>query len=72
MKKHLPIAGGLSLVAAASALLYLTNTGMLTLRKPYIEKVSQEIAVWNDVLAIINVNVVPMDQYLVSCLRSWS
>jgi imidazolonepropionase-like amidohydrolase len=61
MKKHLHIAAGLSLVAAASALLYLTNTGMLTLRKPYIEKVSQEIAVWNDVLAIINVNVVPMD-----------
>lgn len=51
---------GLFLVVGL-ALLYLTNTGVLSLDKPYIYRLSSEMPAANPLVAFVNVTVVPMD-----------
>jgi len=49
------------LLAAGLALLYLTNTGILSFGKPYIYRLSSEMPPANPLVAFVNVNIVPMD-----------
>jgi hypothetical protein len=49
------------LLVAGLALLYLTNTGVLSFDEPYIYELSNELPAANPLVAFVNVNVVPMD-----------
>ena len=61
MKNYLSSGAGLVLSILSLALLFLTNTGMLSLKKPYIEQASAGLPDGNTPVAFVNVNVVPMD-----------
>ena len=50
------------LFVAGLGLLYLTNIGFLSFRKPYIVQKSLDLQPENTVVAFVNVNVVPMDR----------
>jgi imidazolonepropionase-like amidohydrolase len=62
MRKALLLAAGPLLSILGLALLYLTNTGMVILGKPYIVRISPEL--YNETIAVafVNVNVIPMDR----------
>lgn len=61
MKKYLSGGAGVFLSITSLALLYLTNTGILSFKKPYIELFSRDLAGKYTHIAFVNVNVVPMD-----------
>jgi imidazolonepropionase-like amidohydrolase len=61
MKRHLFTGAGVALSVAGLALLYLTNTGILHVRQPYVRVVSQETPSQGGTVAFSKVNVVPMD-----------
>jgi imidazolonepropionase-like amidohydrolase len=61
MKKFLLGAAGIAFSIASLALLFLTNTGILDTRKPYITQISGERIGESGTAAFVRVNVVPMD-----------
>jgi imidazolonepropionase-like amidohydrolase len=61
MKKYLFTGAGVALSITSLALLYLTNSGLLSLKKPYVEQLSRKLTGDHIPVAFLNVNVVPMD-----------
>ena len=49
------------LLVIGLAVLYLTNTGILSTEEPYVYELSSELPPANPLVAFVNVNVVPMD-----------
>lgn len=61
MKRAVVRAVGVSLLLAGLGLLFLTNTGLLSLDKPYLYRFSAELPTAAQAVAFSNVNVIPMD-----------
>jgi imidazolonepropionase-like amidohydrolase len=49
------------LLTVGLGLLYLTNTGVISFKKPYIRQLSGQLSAPQPVVAFVNVNLVPMD-----------
>jgi imidazolonepropionase-like amidohydrolase len=61
MKRALVRAVGVSLLLASLGLLYLTNTGLLSLDKPYVYRFTSELPSTAQAVAFSDVNIIPMD-----------
>jgi imidazolonepropionase-like amidohydrolase len=61
MRKNLSASAGVLLSISSLTLLYMTNTGMFSFKKPYVELVSRDLIASDYPVVFVNVNVVPME-----------